>query len=279
MNKGRDKEIIRSFLKAYSAFNGTNYSIERCPDEINRATPAIDAVASNELGASIAVEHTLVEPFLAEREDTDRFLRVFSQLEGNYVLMRAGHNVNIVARIGSIQKGVKWQKVGESVCEHLSLRIPVLQEGSTCELIPGLGFPFEVTLRIWPHDPRERDHVWVSRFLSETSLEAVVRKSLGKKLPKLISEDAQKRILLFEKEHPAWGWNDIGAALDKLSGEIPQLQLIEEVWVAETSYLKSEDVIFFLELLPKLGARRLMLDRISTAAPIFKTLGTASQSN
>jgi len=50
--------------------------------------------------------------------------------------------------------------------------------------------------------------------------------------------------------------------------------LIDEVWLAVTPCWESEDVLFFYELLPELGCRRLMMKRASTSTPEVKVLGT-----
>ncbi len=44
----------------------------------------------------MALEHSLVELFQGKRKDTERFMRVFSQLEGNSGLIKSGHNVDVV---------------------------------------------------------------------------------------------------------------------------------------------------------------------------------------
>ena len=46
--------------------------------------------------------------------------------------------------------------------------------------------------------------------------------------------------------------------MDELLCEFPQLRIIDEVWLAITPGWEPEDVLFFCELTPELGGRRLM---------------------
>src|ERR1700682_1262776 len=271
----RDQILVEKLLSAYNRHHGTLYSVVRWPEESNRKTEAVEAVAANALGQTIAFEHTLIEPFVGEREDTDRFMRVFSRLEGNADLMKPGDDVGVVVGIRSILTGVKWEKVAELVHRHLASRIPRITEGNISEEIPGVGFPLEVKLMISAHDSPGQDHVWIQRSLPGDSLVTVVRRALARKLPKLVAEPADKRILLLEKAVSVGGHYEIRAAMDELLGEFPQLRIIDEVWLAITPGWESEDVLFFCELLPELSGRRLMMRGASTPTPEIKVLGTA----
>ncbi len=272
----RDQLLVEHFLSAYNRYHEPSYKVVRWPEVTNRKTQAVEAVASNDLGLTIAIEHTLVEPFEGERQDTDRFMRVFSRLEGNPDLAMPGYDIDLIARVGAIPTGADWEEVGDVVCRQLALRIPSLEEGRACEQMSGVGFSLEIVVTISAHDPGQKDHVWISRSLPADSLEAVVRKALARKLPKLVREAADRRILLLEKADIACGFTDIRVALDRLSCEFSQLKLVDEVWLAVTHCWESEDAVFFYELLPELGGRRLLLEGSSTATARVKILGATA---
>ena len=272
----RDQRIVEHFLVSYNFFHKASFRVIAWPDQINRDTEAVEAVAADKDGITMALEHTLIEPFEGERADTDRFMKVFLQLEGNRELIRLGYNVDLAVKVGVIPTGVKWQDIGNTVRRHLAARIPLLSEGWAVEIVPGVGFPLEVSVGISPHDSGEADHVWISRKLPEDSLEVVVRRALSRKVGKLVAQQANKRLLLLEKADIARGLTDIRAALDHLSSDFPQLKIIDEIWLVITHSWDSEDALFFYELSPALGGRRLVLERSLTSAPSVRVLGVTA---
>lgn len=229
------------------------------PDDENRQTPAVEAVAADGNGDTLAIEHTLIQPFEGERTDSDRFMKVFGALEGCRDLMKPGCNVDVVVNVGAIPTGVKWNTVAEAVREHLKKTIPSLGEVNRIESIPGLPFGLDVTLAIQGHEQTEADHVWVSRSNIPVSLKHVVKTALRRKLPKLIAQNASRRILLFEQADVAHGHADIRIAIDDLSSEFPELKEIDEIWLAVTTCWELEGVLFFYELYPNVMGRKLNL--------------------
>src|SRR5579864_8110027 len=104
----RDQQLVLHFLSAFNRHHGTSFRVVRRPDEENRQTPAVEAVAADDDGTTLAFEHTLIEPFVYEKDDSNRFMRVFGPLEGHPDLKKIGYNVTLVARVGAIPTGVKW---------------------------------------------------------------------------------------------------------------------------------------------------------------------------
>jgi len=262
----RDHAIVEGFLSAYNRHHGTSFKVARWADVLNRQTQAVEAVASNDAGDTIALEHTLIEPFAGERSDTERFLRVFARLEGCSDLVKPGHDVDVIVNVGAVPTGVEWDETGELVRRHLASRIPSLKQGRTSEAITEAKCPLEVTIVISPHDPGERDHVFVSRSLPEDSLEAVVRKALERKLPKLVKERADRRVLIIEKADIARGITDTRAAIDRVADDFPRLREVDEIWLAITHCWESDGTVFFYELSPGLGNRRLKIEGFPTVA-------------
>jgi hypothetical protein len=133
------------------------------------------------------------------------------------------------------------------------------------ESIGGLSFALSIGLDIWSHDPTEKDHVWLSRYEVPNTLKQVVRTPLDRKLPKLIAENANRRILLLEKADVVHGHSEIRKAIDALSPDFPQLAQMDEIWLAITTCWDKEDTLFFYELSPNVMDRRLKLDLIRSA--------------
>jgi hypothetical protein len=81
-----------------------------------------------------------------------------------------------------------------------------------------------------------------------------------RKLPKLITERANRHVLLLEQADVAHGHADIRIAMDDLGSEYADLAQVDEIWLVITTCWESEGVLFFYELAPKLGGRRLKFE-------------------
>lgn len=263
----RDQQLVLHFLTAFNQHHDTSFQVVRRPDEENRPTPAVEAVAADDDGTTLAFEHTLIEPFGGEKDDSNRFMQVFGPLEGHPGLMRTGCNVNLGVKVGAIPNGVKWDALSIQVREHLAAIIPKLGEGRTVENIPAAGFPLVVEVDIDRHGLDETDHVWVSRVLPADSLMAIVRRALDRKLKKLVAEPATRHVLLLEQADFVQGHSKIRVAIDSMSIDFPELAQVDEIWLAVTGTWQTENVLFFCELYPSVMDRRLMLD-LKTSATV-----------
>jgi len=261
----RDQQLVSYFLSALNSQYGASFRIVRWPDEDNRQTPAVEAVASDANSETIAIEHTLIQPFEGERIDTERLMKVFGKLEGHADLIKAGYNVDVIVRVGAIPTGVNWQLIGDRVHDQIKKIIPVRGQGSTDESIEGLPFALSITLGIRSHDQSEKDHVWVSRYQGPDTLKQVVRTALERKLPKLVAEKASRRMLLLEKADVAHGHSEIRKAIDELVLDFPKLAQVDEIWLAITICWDREATLFFYELCPNVMGRRLKLDLRTSA--------------
>jgi hypothetical protein len=256
----RDQQLVSHFLTAFNQHHGTSFEVIRWPDEENRRTPAIEAVAADASRNTLAFEHTLIEPFEGERTDSDRFIKVFGPLEGCAALMKAGYNVRVGVKVGAIPNGVKWETVADRVRDHLATIVPQVGEIQSIEEIPGPPFPLTVDLGIESHGSEEVDHVWVWRSLPADSLKDVVRRALRRKLPKLVAEHATRHVLLLEQADFAHGHSNIRTAIDELSPEFPELARVHEIWLAITTCWETDEVLFSSELYPNVMDRKLKLD-------------------
>ena len=256
----RDQQLVLHFLSAFNQHHGTSFRVVRRPDEEKRQTPAVEAVAADDDGTTLAFEHTLIEPFEGEKNDSNRFMRVFGSLEGNADLMKPGYNINLGVRVGAIPNGVNWDAASLQVREHLAKVIPSYGEGHSIEEIPGLGWSLAVEVGIDRHGADEDDHVWISRILPADSLTAIVRRALERKLKKLIAEPAARHVLLLEKADFVHAHSKIRVAIDEMWDDFPELSRVDEIWLVITGSWESENTLFFAELWPNLMDRRLMLD-------------------
>ncbi|HVO80901.1 MAG TPA: hypothetical protein VMT28_09225, partial [Terriglobales bacterium] len=76
----RDKQLVLEFVQAYNLARGTSFSVHSWPEDEDRRTPAVEALF-RDASRVMAVEHTLAQPFVGERQDSAIFRRVVVPFE------------------------------------------------------------------------------------------------------------------------------------------------------------------------------------------------------
>src|SRR5438552_15619191 len=65
----REDDFIGPFLSAYEDGNWADSEATK-PDAIDRINPAVDKLATRKSdGRTLAIEHTIIEPFIGDKED------------------------------------------------------------------------------------------------------------------------------------------------------------------------------------------------------------------
>jgi hypothetical protein len=84
----REDEFIRLFLSAYENGSWADASHSQ-PDKIVRSKPAVDWFASRKCdGMTLAIEHTIIEPFVGDESDLAIFLKAaFLEIESDASLL------------------------------------------------------------------------------------------------------------------------------------------------------------------------------------------------
>jgi hypothetical protein len=249
-HKISDKDVIAFWLNLYNYLTDATYRVADWPDR-NSSKKNVDATCVDDGGRKLAIEHTLIQPFENEKKDAVIFLQTLGMLEHAPALMQAGYTYLVSQPIGSIQKGVKWSAVPKELLQQLPNILPELAEGSTEVTIKtqdwtldlaieklnlGPDYPGQfLTGRQWPGDPGPE----------------IILSGLRNKLPKLSAADADKRILLLEKDGVA-GTIDSQFELVKDAEEVKRLLAgIDEIWVAHTAGLQTDNAIFTHMLWPR----------------------------
>jgi len=91
---------------------------------------------------------------------------------------------------------------------------------------------------------------------SEDFIQAV-RESLASKLSKLVDAEADKRILLFQKEWPVYSHYRLGRVLQSIKSDFPLLEKVDEIWLADTSLCCRGGRVTFSEAWPRRPMSRL----------------------
>jgi hypothetical protein len=237
-----DKLLIVHFLAGYNRMTGQEYEVYEWPDEKERHQPAIDAVARSPKGQTLAIEHTLVQPYEEEKTDTQIFHRIFVPLEHDSTLRFQDFDIELYPKVGAIPKGLEFDKVRNAVRHWVKSRADEFPFGESSQRIDGL--PIEVNVVVQKHETL-LGQVFVGRSDMPNTLPNVIETALARKIPKLASREASRRLLLLEAESVQHSSGHIAEAIESLEPQIPLLSEIDEMWVADTTSQKSGQLCFF----------------------------------
>jgi hypothetical protein len=235
----REGHLIKEFLAHMNAERGTDFAFSYSPEDVGGGEPPIEAIAVNSRGDRLAIEHTLLETFLGERTDNDRFLKALAPLEHDADLLIDGYDISMTFKVGAIPTGVDWSSIAPKLKAWCRQTFGQLGEDTvTTHQVPNIGFPLEVTIdKSWIGE--DSAYVFVGRWLPENKPFAdVVKKAVAAKLPKLLATNAAGRVLLVEKNALPHSAGSIGIALDSLSSAYPDLKKIA-VWMVDTVALET----------------------------------------
>ncbi|MFY9530766.1 MAG: hypothetical protein WBC04_09765 [Candidatus Acidiferrales bacterium] len=124
-----------------------------------------------------------------------------------------------------------------------------LRDGDSehCCAITGIPYNavFDMTLCIKVVPLPGPGKLHVRRQQIENNLGHVVEKALRKKLPKLIKTDAEKRILLLERQHMNLYPKSMLDEIEKRKATFPDLAAVNEIWIVETILYETDSSLRF----------------------------------
>ena len=91
----------------------------------------IDAVCRDNDGHTLAIEHTLIEPFAGEKADAARFMRTLASLEDHPGLRQPGFMFLVSQPVHSIPTGINWSDIPKELSGRLKSILPTLAEGNS----------------------------------------------------------------------------------------------------------------------------------------------------
>jgi hypothetical protein len=207
---------------------------------------AVEVIATRTDGRQLALEHTLIQPFVGEKFDSEVFMRAFGRIEKNPALTLPERHLDVIIPVHAIPKGYNWDEIGQDLLNWLlTNHTAAPQEGEASHVVPvaatskngPLALP--ITL-LTMHLPGMSGSCLIARDKMPGDLEAIVEKALRTKTPKLVAAAADKRILLLERDQIALGDSEIYRQIVKLAPAFLDLARVDEIWIANTSILASE---------------------------------------
>ena len=209
----REYIFIRQFVSAYD--NGSWADAEHTqPDRIDSSKQAVEWFARRRSdGKTLAIEHTIIEPFVGEKSDFAAFSEALLEIEKDTLLRVPGRAIVVFVSVGILDdkhKKAEQDAVTRSIDTWFKsnrLRFPDGMSQHSCNITGMLGkAPFEITLSVKvvsvEHGTYAASGILnVRRQQVANTLDKVIDKALRKKVPKLVNTDADKRILLLERQH------------------------------------------------------------------------------
>jgi hypothetical protein len=85
-----DREVVEAFVAHLGSNGHAGLKVDRRPDEENRGSPDVDAIAGR-----FVIEHTSVDTVPNQRRDSDWFMRAVGDLERELEVSQARLNITI----------------------------------------------------------------------------------------------------------------------------------------------------------------------------------------
>jgi hypothetical protein len=238
-----DKLVIEHWLRLYNRLTGGSYTVTAWPDS-DSSKKNVDALCTDANHRTLALEHTLVEPFESEKEDAARFLKTLAVLEDDPVLRQQGYTCIASQQVGAIPNGIRWDDIPAILKSQLAASLPNLPEGRNTVPVNIGRSSLEITVHKMRTLPTEQGHFFTARHRSDNPSHDLIRGALMRKLPKLAASNADRRILLIEKDAVA-GTTEDQYGLVRDEPDIMALRgKIDAIWGINTAGLVKERVIF-----------------------------------
>lgn len=218
------------------------------PDAVDRVNPAIDKLATRKSdGKTLAVEHTIVQPFVDDIQDFSSFLDAgFLSIEHDETLSVPRRFIQIFVPIGAVRNQPRQDRdaIVQSVHRWIKsnrLSFPDGESKHQCLVIsPHYELILTVTSAPLESGPDSASgSLTVRRQQVDSNLSFVVEKALRDKLPKLVSARADKRILLLERQHMNLDPTDIIEGIERLRPSLSDLGRVDEIWIAGTFFYET----------------------------------------
>ena len=212
---------------------------------------AVEIVATRADGLRLALEHTLIQPFVGEKFDSEIFMRAFGRIEENHALIVPERNLDVILPVNAIPKGYNWGDVGKDLLTWLlANHTDAPQEGQSSYVVrvaaTSKNRPLALTITVRTmHLPGIGGSCLIASDKMPGDLEVVVEKALRTKIPKLAATAAEKRILLLERDQIGLGDSEIYRQIVNPAPAFPDLAKINEIWIANTSILAPEQIGVF----------------------------------
>ncbi len=227
-----ERDVIGEFINHLGHQKGyPNLTVERWPEDENRQSPDIDAIAG-----PFAIEHTSIDSVADQRRDGDWYLRVVGGLD-QVIADCVDCGFTITLEYDAITKGMDWNCIRADLRRWILDNASRLGDGShKIDLPTSTPIDLPILMSVWKgQSPRIRGF---SRYAPrDNTLPTRIRYLLDRKAMKLMryQRPANTTILLVENDDIAL-MNEL-AMLDAIREAYPDglPDGVDEIWFADTS--------------------------------------------
>jgi hypothetical protein len=238
----RDRIVLKRFLAYLEAIRQQHWISLDFPEERISFKEAVQAIAMEDTGRTTAIEHGRLEGLGAAPPEVQRFLAAVRPIGADWSLHVREHQVDVVVSIDLVRSAIDLKDVAASIHAWCVRHVATVPLGSSTHVISvaGRGVHMHVEklrspgdlggLRILHADPPQY-------------FETVVHEHLERRLGKLVSAPADRRVLLFENSDGSWCTGQLRAELNG-SVEFADLHCGDEIWIADTAQRFAESARF-----------------------------------
>ena len=245
----REDAFIELFLSAYENHSWADAEIDWLDRRIAGTVEARATRRSD--GKTLAIEHTIIEPFVREKEDFAFFEAAFLKIEEDTALPVPGRWIRVFIPVGTLRgqpKQATRNVIVEAVHSWLEAKRLLLPDGfsehrSSIEILGEKALDITLYVRVVPLPGPGKLHV--RRQQIEGNLGEVIEKALKKKLPKLVQTHADKRILVLERQHMNLHPKSMLDEIEKRKATFPDLTAVNEIWIVETMLYETDSYLRF----------------------------------
>lgn len=223
-----DKELINLFVE-YLAGNGNpGLKIDAWPDEENRQSSEIDAIAG-----PFAIEHSSVDTVPNQRRDSVRFLQVVKTLHDEFD-GKLSFRLTLTLPYEGIQTGQNWAAITDALREWVLNEATKLTIGAhRVADIPGVPFEFQAMKR-----SSNSTGLFFGRFVpKDNTLPIRLKEQLDRKADKLSRYKDKGRITVLLVESDDIALMDDSKMWVALRQAYPKglPNGVDQIWFADTS--------------------------------------------
>lgn len=238
-----ESDLIDAFVTHLGIQEGyPRLRVERRPDEENRNSPDIDAIAG-----PFRIEHTSIDTLANQRRDADWFSQAVDGIERE-LKGTLPFRLCIWLEYDAVRKGQDWAAIRSALKKWVVNEAPYLDDGrSIVGNIPNIPFRLHIL------KASERPHIFgFARFEpQDDTLQSRVKEIFDRKAAKLAKYQAPEAITVLLVESDDIALMNDGKMLEAVRGAFPDgpPQGVDQVWYAETTI---SDQPRFLEFTPEL---------------------------
>jgi hypothetical protein len=252
MNALTDNDLIRTFLSAYEHGSWADANCIK-PDDVVRNKQAVDQLATRKSdGTTLAIEHTIIEPFVGDKADFALFRVAFLEIEADKSLLIPGLWIRVFVPVDILKHRPQKESrdaIISSVHDWIKVNRVGLREGAfeyRCRIVGTPNEPpYDITLnvRVVPlqSGPDAKSGILhIRRQQVSGDLSDVVSKALRMKIPKLVGTPAKKHILLLERQHMNLDQQSVLDEIENQRASHPDLVHVDQIWFVDTTFYGTE---------------------------------------